>query len=200
MKLSRAILSSFAVCLASAGTAFAQDDLTETNQLRTVLTGAQEVPEVATAGQGVLTLQFDEGLTQATFNLDVAGTNPVVAAHLHCGRAGENGPIVVTLFGPDPNGVPPAAPLAQGTITNASVVSPAGDPACGVPLNNIASVFAAIREGWIYTNVHSIVNPEGEVRGQVFMDARFRLGAPQPQPSPQPSPPGGTMGSPPTYR
>ncbi len=195
MKLSRAILSSLSVCLASTGTAFAQDDLSDTNQTRTVLSGAQEVPEIVSTGQGVLALKFDEGLTQAAFNLDVTGTNPVVAAHLHCGRAGENGPIVVTLFGPNPNGVPPAGTLAQGTITNANIVNPAGDPACGVPLNNIASLFAAIHQGWIYANVHSTVNADGEIRGQVFANECLRLGAPQPQPSP----PGGP-GSPPTFR
>lgn len=195
MKLSHAILSALAVCLAPIGNALAQGDLPDTKQIRTVLTGAQEVPEVAGAGLGTLTLQFDEGFTQAAFSLNITGTNPIVAAHLHCGRAGENGPIVVTLFGPDPNGVPPAGPLAQGAVINANIVDPAGDPACGVPLNNVASLFAAIRQGWIYTNVHSTVNPEGEIRGQVFADERPRLDTPQPPPNP----PGGP-GSPPTYQ
>lgn len=185
MKHPLAILSGLFACLTLNGPSLAQDEI-DTGVVRTVLSGAQEVPEVAGAGTGAIVLDFDEGLTQATFSLDVTGTNPIVAAHLHCARAGENGPIVVPLFSSGtPEGAPPGGTIAQGTIVNTTVVDPAGDPACGVPLNNVASLFAAVREGLIYANVHTTVNPNGEIRGQLFTNDFLRVGLPTQVSEPQ---------------
>jgi hypothetical protein len=35
------------------------------------------------------------------------------------------------------------------------------------PVNNIASLFLAMRDGLIYANVHTLTNPAGEVRSQL---------------------------------
>ena len=40
--------------------------------------------------------------------------------------------------------------------------------ACGVPLNNIASLAFAMRAGKIYANVHSAAFPAGVMRGQLL--------------------------------
>lgn len=188
MKYPLSAVSGLAAYLAMTATSFAQNEI-DTGQLTALMSGAQEVPEVATAGTGSIVLDFDEAFTQATFALNVTGTNPVIAAHLHCARAGENGPIVVTLFtSSTPEGDPPADALAQGAITTANITDPAGDPVCGVPINNIAALFAAIREGLIYANVHTSVNPDGEIRGQVFSNDCLRVATPETSPT-SPSPP-----------
>ena len=41
-------------------------------------------------------------------------------------------------------------------------------PAIGRPVNNIASLAFAARNGLIYANVHTVANPPGEVRGQLL--------------------------------
>ncbi len=200
MKYPLSAVSGLAACLALTGTSLAQNEV-DTGQLTALMSGAQEVPEVATAGTGSIVLDFDEAFTQATFTLNVTGTNPVIAAHLHCARAGENGPIVVTLFtSSTPEGDPPADALAQGAITTANITDPAGEPVCGVPINNAAALFSAIREGLIYANVHTPVNPEGEIRGQVFSNDCLRVATPETPPTSPPPPtnppetPGGLSG------
>jgi hypothetical protein len=38
----------------------------------------------------------------------------------------------------------------------------------GRPINNIASLAFAMRDGLIYANVHTVANTGGEVRGQLL--------------------------------
>lgn len=158
-----------AAFLAFVGTAYGKDLST----LSTDLSGAQEVSPPAPAGgvitvtTGNVTLQFDDGLTKVDFRLKVAQGTGVTQAHLHCAPAGFNGPVVVFLFGFNAAGVNVNGTLSNGTFTNANLIPTSGDP-CGVTINNIASLLSAIKEGRVYANVHTIANPPGEARGQVF--------------------------------
>jgi len=163
-----AILAAF---FAVAGRAYS-----DPQELSVVLSGAQEVSPPAPAG-GVVTattarvdLRFDEGLTQVEFRLDVFKGTGVTQAHLHCARAGINGPIFVFLFPFTPAGVNVNGTLARGTFTNADIIPTSGNAACGTTVNNIASLLEAIREGRVYANVHTLTNPAGEIRAQVFVD------------------------------
>ena len=145
----------------------------------TIASGEQEIQPpggVLTDTSARLRLSFAKDLSSARFNLRVFDGEAITQAHLHCARAGVNGPIVAFLF----NGAPIGGPggidvdglLARGTLTNAEIE--AADPpfeeneSCGVAINNIASLFAAVLDGLIYLNVHSEANVPGEVRGQIF--------------------------------
>jgi hypothetical protein len=118
-----------------------------------------------------LTIEFDEGLTQAVFTLDVFDAVGVTQAHFHCGHPGANGPVVVFLFpasGPPPGpGIDVDGPLSNGTLTNANFRVADCLTAIGRPVNNIASLFLAMRDGLIYANVHTLANTAGEVRSQL---------------------------------
>lgn len=84
-----------------------------------------------------------------------------------------NGPVVAVLLNVAPiggdegqdfhgnaaNGVVELVPNEDGFETN---------EACGVPVNNAASLYEAILQRRIYLNVHSDANPPGETRGQLF--------------------------------
>lgn len=151
-------------------------------QFTALLTGDQEVveplattpppsPGIETPTTANLVVEFDEGLTQAGYTLDVSDGVGVTQAHFHCGRPGANGPVVVFLF---PVGGPPAGPgidvdgpLATGTLTNANFRIADCLTAIGRPVNNIASLYFAIRDGLIYANVHTLANPPGEARAQL---------------------------------
>ena len=154
------------------------------NRLRfeALLTGDQEVveplsitpppsPGLETLTTANLTIEFDEGLTQAVFTLDVLDAVGVTQAHFHCGRPGANGPVMVFLFpvgGPPPGpGVDVDGPLSNGTLTNANFRPADCLTTIGRPVNNIASLFFAMRDGLIYANVHTLANPAGEVRSQL---------------------------------
>jgi hypothetical protein len=160
-----------AAFLAFSGVAYGQAFPT----LSTAMSGAQEVSPPAPPG-GVVTvtvgkveLRFDAGLTKTDFRLDVFRGTAVTQAHLHCAPAGVNGPVVAFLFPFNAAGVNVNGTLARGTLTNADIIPTSGAP-CGQDLNNIASLLDAIQRGRVYANVHTVANPPGEVRGQVFGD------------------------------
>ena len=172
----RYVISVFlmAAVLAAAPSAFA-----EGFSFRTTATGDQEIQPpggVITRTTGTLRLDFDAGLTEADFDLRVRRGRAITQAHLHCARAGVNGPIVAFLFDvapiPGPGGVDVNGRLVRGTLTNADIEDGdfAANPNCGVVINNIASLLEAILKRSIYLNVHSEANPPGEIRGQIFPD------------------------------
>ena len=140
-------------------------------KFRATLSGAQEVPEVVTDTTGEIKVKFNKALSEAEFRLVVRDGMGVTVAHFHCQRPGLNGPVVIFLYpGPvtDVDGE-----LAEGTLTNAGFL-PAGSTVCpgliGRPVNNIAALAFAMRDGLIYANVHTVAHPGGEIRGQLLED------------------------------
>lgn len=172
MKIRYSQILALAVLLLMTGNIFA--DKGKNIRIRVFLSGAQEVsPPAPTNGvetdtTGRLDIAFDRLLTEAEFRLVVRDGLAVTQAHLHCGRAGENGPVVVFLFGLEADGVEVDGELSRGTLTNTDITEVGADCVgpIGQPVNNIASLAAAIRAGLIYVNVHSVANPPGVVRGQ----------------------------------
>jgi hypothetical protein len=106
------------------------------------LTGAQEVPPVATSasGRSTISVASDRSVSGSVI---VSGMEPT-AAHIHQGAMGMNGPVVV--------------PLTKASATTFTV------PA-GAKLTD--AQYAAFVEGKLYINVHSAKNPGGEVRLQM---------------------------------
>lgn len=146
-------------------------------KFRADLSGAQEVTTpaggVATDTAGTIEVEFDAALTRTQFRLTVRSGSGIIQAHFHCASAGVNGPIVAFLFGP----VDPPVDVGEGsvevTLDNSDILPPATPEnieACGVPLNNIASLAFAMRAGKIYANVHSTTFPAGVIRGQLLED------------------------------
>lgn len=135
---------------------------------RIFASGAQEIPApgVTTETTARLDIQFNRGLSESTFRLAVNDGVGINQAHLHCGKAGINGPVVAFLFGLDPNGVDIDGVLSRGTLINLDIVDNDCAMQIGQPVNNIASLAAAIKNGLIYLNVHALSNPPGLVRAQ----------------------------------
>lgn len=130
---------------------------------------AQEIPPATSDASGIFTLRFNGDLSKARYNLTVFNGTGVTQSHLHCGKAGVAGPIVVFLFGLEPAGVDVDGSLISGELTNADILPQDPPvPACGVVINNLASLLSAIEEGSVYVNVHTLAHPPGELRGQIF--------------------------------
>lgn len=116
--------------------------------LRGVLNARQEVPKpkgtVARAQANFTGTLTKSGTTgRLAWRLTFARlTGRAVAAHIHVARRGRPGPVALALCGPCRNG-------ARGTA-NAS-----------------ASLLSALEAGRAYVNVHTRLNPGGEVRGQL---------------------------------
>jgi hypothetical protein len=86
------------VLLALAPSAWAGDNFVAT------LSGAKEVPARDTQAVGVAMFKLREGGAALRFKVNVANIDNVVAAHIHCGAVGVNGPVGVTLFTGSPAG------------------------------------------------------------------------------------------------
>jgi hypothetical protein len=127
-----ALATALALCL-SAGVVVASD---------LKLSGANEVPPVATAasGTGTITVADDGSVSGSVKVTGVAAT----MAHIHVGAAGKNGPVIV--------------PLVQNANGEWSV------PA-GAKLN--AEQMKNYKAGDLYVNVHSEANKDGEIRAQM---------------------------------
>jgi hypothetical protein len=112
------------------------------DQINLKLSGAAEVPPVATKaeGTGKIVVGKDGSVTGTITTKDVEGT----AAHIHTGAAGKNGPPIITLEKSSPS---------TWTV-----------PA-GAKLNE--SQLASYRAGELYVNIHSAAHQAGEIRAQL---------------------------------
>jgi hypothetical protein len=136
------------------------------------VTGGEEVPARPTSASGDTFIMVSPDGSQITYRLRVANIQNVIAAHIHLGARGTNGPIVAFLFGNvPPGGGPREGVLADGTITAANLIGPLQ----GRPLS---ALIEALQSGNAYVNVHTndgtgAANtgagdfPGGEVRGQI---------------------------------
>src|SRR5688572_16086745 len=127
------------------------------------LTGAQQNPPVATSAEGKVTVKFDEGFTQMEVKLNLTNITDVTNAHFHCNRPGADGSVAFGLIVPGPCTL--IANQINCTLTNADVQPNTCDTSIDRPVNNIASLAFAMRDGLIYANVHTVANSAGEVRG-----------------------------------
>lgn len=136
------------------------------------LDGYQETPSISSTGGGDFQAQIDESANTISYQLSYSGleASPTMA-HLHFAQKGVNGGIVVTLCD-NTGGVPsrvqscPSVPATiSGTITTADVTAGAANQ--GIDAGEIAELIRAMRNGVIYTNVHTSKYPNGEIRGQI---------------------------------
>jgi CHRD domain len=164
----------FSIFLAFSGTAYT-DDRDGGLEFKARLTGDQEVianqtPPLGTGSPAIgrIEVEFDKGFTKLDVDLRVS-TNTIgtiFRAHFHCGRPGQNGPIIFGLFDPGPF---PVSNIVKGTLTNADSTGADCVPTIGRVVNNLASLAFAMRDGLIYANVHTTPDfPGGELRGQMI--------------------------------
>jgi len=115
------------------------------------LTGNQEVPPVSTVarGSGTFTVGLDGLVTGSVTTEGLAG----VAAHIHSGRVGTNGPVIVPLVKSAENiwAVPQGAKLTEAQRQ-------------------------AYVAGELYVNVHTAANKGGEIRAQLVPGDVFQYG------------------------
>ena len=138
----------------SGSPSFSTGEMTGENQPKNVETNADGVAMFTQAGENV------------RYVLLVSKLEDVTEAHIHMGRKGQSGAVVVWLY-PSPkatdgqqfsgefNGV-----LASGTFDSSDLVGPLKDE----PLTQLSSI---IQTGEAYVNVHTKQYPEGEIRGQI---------------------------------
>jgi CHRD domain len=120
------------------------------NEFRASMRGTSETPRGPASARGTFTVEFRRGQACYRMSVQALGARPV-AAHIHRGAAGTNGPIVLDL-----------KPTFRGT-------SPRVSAKC---VSARASIVSAIRRNpaGFYANVHTTANPAGAARGQLRRD------------------------------
>lgn len=107
------------------------------------LTGANEVPPVATSASGTGTVTINPTDKSVAAKITLTGA-AFTAAHIHMGAAGANGPVIVP-FTKTADNVFEAPPGAK--LTDAQ--------------------YDALKAGNLYVNAHTAAHPGGEVRAQL---------------------------------
>lgn len=132
-----------------------------TFQFNAGLNGANEVPPTGVTGNGIATLFYDDNNSVLTtddsysFSLGAFGLSGVATGmHIHApAPAGVNGPIVVNL-----------------AVTPFSVLNSGGTLLIGGTnaLPPSTSFLGQLQSGLAYINIHTALNPTGEIRGQLI--------------------------------
>jgi hypothetical protein len=145
------------------------------DQLRALLTGYEETPAaVSTTGRGEFVATIDPDGDAIHYRETFSGLQGTVTqSHIHVGQLSIGGSVVIflcqTAANPEPTGLAPQCPQ-QGTVTGrvtAANVIAGSIPTQQLNAGDFAAVVTAIRAGAAYANVHSVVSPGGEIRGQI---------------------------------
>ncbi|MCM3629355.1 CHRD domain-containing protein [Paenibacillus glycanilyticus] len=134
-------------------------------RFKAILNGRNEVPPVRTNATGFAVFQLSGSGNQLSFKLVVRNIKKVTAAHIHLGQKGENGPVVAFLFGPSQFGISVKRGIIRGTLTGSDLEGPLSG-------KTIGDLIREFERGNAYINVHTVQNPDGEIRGQVFKKNR----------------------------
>lgn len=108
------------------------------------MTGAQEVPPVATAGSGRAEVRYNTGTNMLSWSVTYSGlSGPATAGHIH-GPAGpgQNAGVLV-----------PFTNVTAPTITGETRITP--------------EQLTQLTSGQWYVNLHTAAHPGGEIRGQL---------------------------------
>lgn len=124
------------------------------------LKGSNEVPPVDTNAEGLAQFKVTGNGKQIKYRLTVNNLNHFTAAHIHIGKRGMNGPVLVLLFGP----VDPSISVNEGTVEGTITQEDLTGPLAGRPLSFLLEL---MKNDKAYVNAHSEKYPEGEIRGPI---------------------------------
>ena len=156
-----------AVALAAAAVALGAP-AKSTYTYKATITPASEVPRPSAPAKarGVFTATVTENGAARSIRWTLTFRNlsgKAVAAHIHKGKPGVAGTVLLGLCGP----------CRTGQTGRATISSDVAD---------------ALEQGRAYVNVHTAKNTAGEIRGQIKLVKRSEATATEPQPTPTPAP------------
>lgn len=130
-------------------------------QFTAKLFGDMEVPPIRTnaTGWAVFRPLLNENLV--SYSLNVTDIVNVTAAHIHSGRQGYDGPIVVTLFESDlPMKRIVSGLMSEGNLTTDNLEGP-------LVSKQLSDLLSSMQSMELFVNVRTTQYPDGEIRGQI---------------------------------
>jgi hypothetical protein len=146
------------------------------NRYSATLVPGQENPALSRPDgvEGTITVEIDEAAGEISYELSYTNLVDVLQAHIHFEKLSNNGGIFLWLCktaanpGPTP-GKTPDCPVGSGSVSGTLLASDVQ------AINNqrlaagdFVSAVAQIRNGLAYANVHTVLSPGGEIRGQIL--------------------------------
>jgi len=134
--------------VANLGTSLSAQGQVQGKKFTAQLSGKDEVPPVDTTATGTAQFLLSPDGKELTYDLTTKDLKGFMMAHIHQGKAGENGP--------------PVAPLSmgKGKITASDLQGPLS----GKQLKDLVDLMS---NGGAYVNVHTQQHQDGEIRGQI---------------------------------
>ena len=122
---------------------------------RATLNGKSETPKSNSKATGSAVFTVASNGKSISYTLKATGlTGPAQAAHVHSGKAGQAGPVIINIC-PKPCKLPKSGKLTSKQFAKAPGVS------------SFAAAVKAIKSGKAYVNAHTKKHPAGEIRGQI---------------------------------
>lgn len=152
-------LVSLAATVGFSNTAFAG-----TQTYNAKLSGDQEVPPVQSTGTGSAKFQLPLSAISSPqaiikYTVNATGLENITAAHIHSGKMGANGDVVVTLCKDQSCTI-----MNDGTLSVSRTFDSANLTG---PIKSMDALTMAMTNGETYVNVHTQQHPDGEIRGQI---------------------------------
>jgi hypothetical protein len=124
------------------------------------MAGGNEVPPVQSNAIGITSFRTAANDTVIKYKINVTGFSDATGAHIHMGKVGSNGDVVVDLMQGSKNNPTKLGLAIRGNITDSKLTGP-------LKGKTIADLISAMKSGDTYVNVHTDKNPKGEIRGQI---------------------------------
>ena len=149
------------------------------------LTGSQQVPPVKTNGIGTASFELLDDNKTLHYQINVLDVPKITGIHIHQGKSGENGDVIVNLYNSKENifqnenkienetklsqiqsssvtinGNTQSSLIASGTINDSDIKGP-------LLGKNISDLITLMQTKDTYVNVHSESYPDGAIRGQI---------------------------------
>ncbi|KAL6774352.1 hypothetical protein ACKKBG_A24670 [Auxenochlorella protothecoides x Auxenochlorella symbiontica] len=139
-----------------------------------ILSGSNQSPAINTPTSGRAYFDLDDDENGYEWAIQVSDVQNLIMAHIHLGKAGTNGPVIVGLlpkgypasaFGPNAT-LPTITPPFTGSnrYSGRFTAKDLAGPYAGKPLSALTQAF---KTGGTYVNLHTTKYPAGLVRGQV---------------------------------
>src|SRR3954449_4535918 len=129
--------------------------LAASSKYKATLSGSAEQPKSDSKAKGTATFTVASNNKSIKYTIKASGLSGAVqAAHIHFGKPGVAGPVVVNIC-PKPCKLP-----KSGTLTSKQFAKAPG-------VSNFKAAINAIKKGRAYVNLHTKKNAGGEIRGQI---------------------------------
>jgi CHRD domain len=125
-----------------------------------LMSGKQEVPPIDATAVGKTIFRTKSNDTWIDYKANITGLSDATAAHIHMGKVGANGDVIVDLLTDKKKNPTKLGMAIRGNITESSLTGP-------MQGKTLTDLISAMNNGDTYVNVHTQAHPDGEIRGQI---------------------------------